>query len=43
MFTLADFEELLDSEGWFARKILDVALLDRLDITVGVSTTSFRQ
>jgi hypothetical protein len=43
MFTLADFEELLDSEGWFARKILDVALLDRFDIVVGVSTTSFRQ
>lgn len=42
MFTLADFEELLDSEGWFARKILDVPLLDRLDIAVGVSTTSFR-
>lgn len=42
VFTLADFEELLDSECWFARKILDVSLLDRLDLAVGVSTTSFR-
>jgi hypothetical protein len=42
MFTLADFQELLDSESWFTRKILDVDLLDHLDIVVGVSTTSFR-
>lgn len=42
MFALDDFQELFDSESWFTRKILDVELLDRLDIVVGVSTTSFR-
>jgi len=42
MFVLADFQELVDSESWFTRKILDVHLLDRLDTLVGVSTTSFR-